>query len=252
MGTARDTVRKWVDEAAASGEADAYTAKRGEARYDCRWQIDMRLHGLVHKVITRDVSDNGVGLLSEQEVRAGEYIELRRDANEPWIEARVMHSTQTVGRWKVGTLIQLKEEEGEDDHRRGDESPQLAESLLALARMMIGRGNHTGAEAMVRECLEIRKKALPPEHWLIACAQAALGRCMVGRQRFEDAEELLAHAYRVISAAVGDDHERTTDARDAILELYEAWGTPEKAQAFLDEVNPEPTADETAQETPDA
>lgn len=245
----REQINQWVQEAAAGGEADSYAAKRGEVRFDCRWDMEMRLRGLIHKVITRDVSDNGVGVISEQEVKEGETIELRRNSDEAWVRVRVMHTTQTVGRFKLGTLVR---EEEEIRSLRGDEYPHFAESLLAMARIMISRGNFSNAESSVRECIEIRKTSLPEDHWLTSVAENILGECFVGRQRYEEAEPLLLDSFFTIRQQLGEDDERTVTALGRIDQLYEKWGMPERATEFREKLRKKVDSQDTEESQEDA
>lgn len=96
--------------------------------------------------------------------------------------------------------------------------------------MDLGRARE--AEPLLRESLELRQRALPPGHWLIAASEIALGACLVADRRFGEAEALLLRGYEGLRASRGDAHERTIEARSRIIALYEAWGRPDRAAAF--------------------
>ncbi len=230
MSTSRDVISKWVAEAAALGDVDSYSAKRSAKRFACHWNVQMKVGHAVHLVNIRDVSDHGVGVISPVEVGAGRTIELRREDAEPWVAVRVMHSTLTVGRYKLGAIIQF---EGDGSRQlRGDETPQLAESLLAMAKLKLSRGDAAAAEMLIRECLEIRENALGATHWLTAIAKSLLGECLIILGRHAGAESLLVDSYPDIEAGLGGDDDRTRAALTRIIYLYETWGQPEKADEY--------------------
>ncbi len=230
MSNVRETVERWVKDAAALGDVDSYSAKRAAKRYACHWNVDMKVGHVVHRVTIRDVSDNGIGIVSPVDIGTGRSVSLKRDNDDSWIEARVMHSTLTVGRFKLGALIQFEDKAPRE--MRGDETPQLAQSLIALARLKITRGNPAAAEMLVRECVEIRRKALPQGHWLTAAAQSVLGECLVVLGRHAGAETLLLEAYDQIKAALGAEDERAHAAVDRIINLYETWDKPDKVEEY--------------------
>ncbi|MEE9294954.1 MAG: tetratricopeptide repeat protein [Phycisphaerae bacterium] len=230
MSTPRDIVNKWLEEAAALGDVDSYSAKRTAKRYSCYWDMEMRVGHAAHRITVRDISDSGVGIISPVEVGAGRTIELRRTQEEPWIEARIMHATLTVGRYKLGALIQF--EETVTRPRQPGETKQLAQSLIALARLKISRGDASAAEMLVRECLEIREKALGKDHWTTGIAQSVLGECLIVMGRYDGAEPLLLEAHPIIKEGLGEDDDRTRAALERIVQLYQAWGKPEKAEEY--------------------
>ncbi len=58
------------------------------------------------------------------------------------------------------------------------------------------------------------------------------GRCLTALQRFEEAEEVLVTVYERHKALNGADREETRSALAALLDLYEAWGKPERAAEY--------------------
>lgn len=230
MSEAREIVSRWVEEAAALGDVDSYSAKRAAKRYSCQWTVEMKVGHAEHRVMVRDVSDTGIGIISPVEIGAGRSVSLRRQHDEPWLEARVMHSTLTVGRYKLGVIIQF--EDSGTRPMRGDETPQLAESLIVLSRLKLSRGDAAAAELLVRECLTIRQNALPPGHWITAMAQSVLGECLMAVGRYAGAEPLLLESYPNIKKGLGPEDERALTALSRIVQLYEAWGKPEQADEY--------------------
>jgi hypothetical protein len=96
--------------------------------------------------------------------------------------------------------------------------------------MDLGRARE--AEPLLRNGLELRQRALPSGHWLIAASESALGACLVASRRFREAEGLLLQGYEGLRVSRGDTHERTVEVRSRLVALYEAWGRPDRAAAF--------------------
>ena len=85
---------------------------------------------------------------------------------------------------------------------------------------------------MLRECLSIREEVLKKHDWLIANARSILGECLTKLARFTEAEPLLidsAHALQGNSKASED---RTTEAIQRVVDLYEAWNTAEPGVGY--------------------
>ena len=78
----------------------------------------------------------------------------------------------------------------------------------------------------------MRRQALPPGHWLIASSESVLGACLTAERRFPEAEALLLQARAGLESSRGHDHERTVEARQRLVALYEAWGRPDRAAAW--------------------
>jgi serine/threonine-protein kinase len=120
--------------------------------------------------------------------------------------------------------------------RRGrslpERHPVVAASLLILGKSLLESGDVRGAEAALGEALAIRQATLPPGHWQTASAQSALGRCLAKERRFREAEPMLVDAFDRLRADRGPEHERTLDALQNVIDLYEAWGKPDKAAEY--------------------
>jgi hypothetical protein len=50
--------------------------------------------------------------------------------------------------------------------------------------------------------------------------------------RYDDAEQLLLEAVKGRRLKLGDTHPRTLESWNNLIELYEAWGKPEKAEEW--------------------
>jgi hypothetical protein len=59
-----------------------------------------------------------------------------------------------------------------------------------------------------------------------------LGACLSALQRYAEAEPLLQGSYATFKARFGPQHKRTQPVIRYLMNLYEAWGKPEKAAEY--------------------
>jgi len=111
----------------------------------------------------------------------------------------------------------------------GSDGPQVAWNLELIARIMLRRGKLAEAETLLLECLDIRSRVLPSDHWMIASGKSWLGMTLTRQGRYAEAEPLLLDGYTGVQ-----DDDRTPSyckgpALQWVIELYEAWGKPDNA-----------------------
>jgi serine/threonine-protein kinase len=113
--------------------------------------------------------------------------------------------------------------------RRSDLPPglPLAATVLALGEVLRARDQAAAAEPFLREALDLRLNALSAQHKDVAAARGALGASLLAQRRYAEAEPLLVASHaglrgRAAAAGVGTQ----------LVHLYEAWGRPEKADAY--------------------
>jgi len=82
----------------------------------------------------------------------------------------------------------------------GHDSPQAAETLVAIGLLRDDQARLLDAEKTVREGLAIEKRHLTPNHPAIAKATAALGRVLEDRGSYDEAIQTLNEAVRMQSA----------------------------------------------------
>ncbi len=61
-------------------------------------------------------------------------------------------------------------------------------------------------------------------------------------ERFEEAENALIEAHKILGEALGVEHARAMESIEALVELYDVWGKPENPdewRAKLPEMKPE-------------
>jgi serine/threonine-protein kinase len=83
----------------------------------------------------------------------------------------------------------------------GQNSPEVAESLVALGLLCTDQAKLEEAERFVRGGLDISKQTLAPNHPVTVRATFALGKVLEARGRYDDAIELLDRAVRLRSGS---------------------------------------------------
>jgi tetratricopeptide (TPR) repeat protein len=94
------------------------------------------------------------------------------------------------------------------------------------------------AEAILRECLAHREHKDAGDWWVFR-TKSRLGQSLTGLKRYEEAEVVLREAYGGLSVRrdkiPGRHRQRVFgEAAQALADLYEAWGKPEKAAEWRD------------------
>ncbi len=117
--------------------------------------------------------------------------------------------------------------------------PHIGDTLMELGRVMLESGDAVGAEPLLREGVEIRRQAVE-RPGRVASAESRLGRCLTLLGRYEEAEEILLRCYPVLRDEYGDEDSLTRVAAERIVQLYEAWGRPDRADAWRQQTPPAP------------
>ena len=114
---------------------------------------------------------------------------------------------------------------------------RAADSLESQAEMLLaGWRDLAGAEALLREALELRRLAEAPA-WQCASVASRLGECLVLLDRQAEAEPLLLESYAVLAATFGDFDPRTIDALRRIVLLYASWNQPQEARSWQERLD---------------
>jgi serine/threonine protein kinase/tetratricopeptide (TPR) repeat protein len=113
----------------------------------------------------------------------------------------------------------------------GNEHPLVAAYQTNLAEVLFSKGQKEAAISQLKETLSIPIEKMPEDNKFRARAKGALGVCYLAQNRYADAEPLLLDAYRVLSVQEKGAM-RTKMLFQRTLELYKAWGKPDKANTF--------------------
>jgi serine/threonine protein kinase/tetratricopeptide (TPR) repeat protein len=122
-------------------------------------------------------------------------------------------------------LTQATKQFGADDLRTGAQIAQLAFNLLQQRKF-------DEAQPLLRDCLALREKK-QPDDWTTFNTRSMLGACLVGQKKYADAEPLLLAGYDGMKKRQDKIPPQGTirlgEAKDRLVQLYEAWGKPQKA-----------------------
>jgi eukaryotic-like serine/threonine-protein kinase len=121
--------------------------------------------------------------------------------------------------------ISIADQTLERDH------PNRAVYLRNLASVLVARGKAAEAEPLAREAFATLR-AKTPKSWRVADAESVLGGCLAALGRYPEAEPLLLQSYLTLQRDKGDGAKHATEARQRIVNLYTAWGKPERLAAY--------------------
>lgn len=114
----------------------------------------------------------------------------------------------------------------------GETHPEVAGSYFNLGALLLLQGEYAESERMQRRAIEVYQKSFKPEHWLIHRSRSFLGASLIKLSRYREAETELLTGYAGLKAAMGEQHTQTQKAVGRLIDLYDVWGKPEKADPF--------------------
>ncbi|HEV7860888.1 MAG TPA: serine/threonine-protein kinase [Pyrinomonadaceae bacterium] len=107
-------------------------------------------------------------------------------------------------------------------------------TVLIIKGLILDKtGKSQEGEKILREALRLRVASLPKEHFWVALAKDALGECLTTQKRFNEAEPLLVESYTTLDSQLGQRDPRTVEALGRLVNLYQAWGKPERAAQYV-------------------
>jgi hypothetical protein len=116
---------------------------------------------------------------------------------------------------------------------------RLATPLELLGRSLIKAGRAAEAETALRESLTLRETH-EPEAWTTFQTRSLLGQALLSQNKYADAEPFLLQGFEGLMQ-----HERQvplhakhrlTEAVQRLVELYSAWGKPDRAARWRAEL----------------
>jgi hypothetical protein len=140
----------------------------------------------------------------------------------------------SLGRWAEAEALWR-----ESLARRREVAPRdnraISYDLVGLGTSLIEQGKWSEAESVLREGLAIREVEMP-DSWNRYNAVSRLGVALVGQAKYAGAESLLVQGYVGMKAREAQiplqARHWLTETGERIVQLYEAWGQPEKAAAW--------------------
>src|SRR5262249_6556941 len=114
--------------------------------------------------------------------------------------------------------------------------------LASLGLRLLQQKKWIDAEPVLRECLALREKQ-EPDAWTTFNARSMLGEALNGQQKRDEAEPLLVQGYegmkqRAAKIPLGG-RPRLAEALERLVQLYDAWGKPDKATRWRRELESE-------------
>jgi len=109
----------------------------------------------------------------------------------------------------------------------------MGTTLMFLAGNASAAGDHARAEGMAREAWSLMRLTHGDDTWFTAIAAREVGRSLLGQDRYEEAEPFLLDSYATLVARTDEKAGETRATRRGIINLYFAWGKPERARSFV-------------------
>jgi eukaryotic-like serine/threonine-protein kinase len=117
-------------------------------------------------------------------------------------------------------------------HTLGSENAETMSSAEDLALAYESEGKFAEAESLAREALAFNQTQ-QPDDWERFRAESLLGASLAGEKKYAEAEPLLLEGYHGMLARIEQigvpDRFQLDRAREWTVQLYKAWGKPEKA-----------------------
>ena len=124
-------------------------------------------------------------------------------------------------------------------HALGNGNPDTMASVANLALAYLSEGKFVESEALAREAMEVDSK-IQPDDWQRFRAENLVGASLSGQKKYAEAEPLLLEGYRGMAARkdrmAAAERYHLGRAREWILQLYKAWGKPQKAAQMAKEL----------------
>ena len=116
--------------------------------------------------------------------------------------------------------------------RLGSAHPHTMISASDLALAYVSQQKFAEAEPLAREALDFWKKSQPGDFQQFR-SESLLGACFAGQKKYAEAEPLLLEGYRGMlpekGPMMGPDRYQLDRAHEWLVQMYVAWGKPEKA-----------------------
>jgi eukaryotic-like serine/threonine-protein kinase len=110
--------------------------------------------------------------------------------------------------------------------------PHRSGLLLLTGFIDMSLGDAARAEPRLRECVRLREAQLGSDSRITVYAQTVLGGCLTMQGKFEEAEALLVEYVPKVESRYIPGSYMSREARARLVDLYSAWGKPDKAEAM--------------------
>jgi serine/threonine-protein kinase len=118
----------------------------------------------------------------------------------------------------------------------GDEHPEVATSLDGLGWLLHDTGAYDEAVPLLRQALTILRASQSNEHRQTATVAYHLASALRAEGAYAEAEPLYQEALATLRVQLGDTHKTVQTIVAELSALYEAWGQPDRAAAYRDQL----------------
>jgi eukaryotic-like serine/threonine-protein kinase len=211
---------------------------------------DHRVYGAVESSLAHVLEDEGNAADAELLYRAAlTVLNEQRIAKDRMVVETLRALAALLHRWHETVPAETLAREAVEIcriHPSEFQDPNAAACLRTLGVILLDQGRPDEAEPVLREALgnlslpedwsiaPPAKIPLPVRDRMAATARCALGACLTQKGEYEEAEALLLGSLDVLDGACGKvgEYEAAACLR-RIVTLYEAWGKPEQAAAYV-------------------
>jgi len=147
--------------------------------------------------------------------------------DQPLIQARLMH---TIGGVYVNLALYERAEQALETAvavstaARGEDHPDVAESLNSLGALYLKQGKYAAADSAWSRALAIRERALPAYDSTIAQSVSNLGALYAMQGRLPDAEPLFERSLDIWERVLGEEHPNLAASLNNLAILYRNQG----------------------------
>jgi serine/threonine protein kinase/Tfp pilus assembly protein PilF len=180
------------------------------------------------------------GKYSQSEALFNHDLEVQRRVRGPENEDTLLTLTHMAYLYEVEGKYDLAEKSAAEAlegrrHFFGSEHPVTVASEADLAEAYVAEGKFAQSEPLARDAVTFQRMH-QPDNWQVFWAESLLGASLSGEKKYADAEPLLLEGYRGMAERkdrmpvpkLGD----LDSAQKWIIQLYEAWGKPQKVSEW--------------------
>ncbi|MCZ6690273.1 MAG: serine/threonine-protein kinase [Planctomycetota bacterium] len=114
----------------------------------------------------------------------------------------------------------------------GDRHPDTLQSMSNLGTLLRAQGQLAEAERLGKRIFDLARSTLAEGDWRRGNFQALYGLILLDLERYEEAETHLLGGYWVLRDSLGARNKLTRSVVQKLVDLYTAWGKPEKAEQY--------------------
>ena len=106
----------------------------------------------------------------------------------------------------------------------GDLARGTLTTLNNYGLLMVLDGKPAEGLPLLQECLKGLTATLPADHWMLGASKTYVAQCLIDLGRVDEAEVLLLQAYELLKGKMGEGHDRTRQAAEQMVRVWEKRG----------------------------